>query len=91
MKILGYVLGLVGIGVLVAGLNFKTGLTALGFTLKQPYIIIAGAVLIIAGLFFLFQGGSRKSSKRVTQSEEEVPIYEGEGKKRKIVGYQRAK
>jgi sulfite exporter TauE/SafE len=91
MKLLGYILGLAGIGVLVAGLNFKTGLSALGFTLKQPYIIIAGAILIIAGLFFLFQGGSKKSSRRITQVEEEVPIYEGSGKKRKIVGYQRAK
>lgn len=50
------------------------------------YIVIGGLILIIIGaLFFMGKGGSHN----VKQANEEVPIYEGEGKHKKIVGYKR--
>ena len=45
--------------------------------------IVIGVILIIAGFLFIKQD-TKKQKK-------EVPIYEGKGKKRKIVGYQRLK
>ena len=48
------------------------------------FTIIIGILLIVSGFFFLKKNNAK-------QSEKEVPIYQGSGKKRKIVGYQRSK
>jgi len=84
-KILGYIIALIGLVVLV--LSFITSNIPLISAIPKMYIMFAGIILIIVGIA-LSMG---KSSSRVKQSEEEVPIYEGAGKNRKIVGYRRAR
>ena len=49
--------------------------------IKPIYIIIAGIILVVIGVFLSLSKGKSK------QAEEEVPIYHG----KKIVGYRRGK
>jgi len=88
-KILGYILALIGIAVIVLSNKIKdlSFLAGLG-TKAIAYTVIAGIVIVALGVVFLVSTGSKKS--KVEQASEEVPIYEGEGKNRKIVGYQKA-
>ena len=86
MKALGYGLSIAGVAVVI--LSGK--IASLSFLKSIPkmlaYTVVAGIILIIAGIFLLIDSSS-SSSKQA----EEVPIYEGEGKKRVIVGYQKMK
>jgi hypothetical protein len=50
-------------------------------------IIIAGVGLILIGIFMLMNPSQRQ--QKVVHAKEEVPIYEGEGKNRRIVGYRK--
>jgi hypothetical protein len=76
-----------GLGVLILVLSFAQVRTFLKIPLPainnlDLYLMGAGAVLIIIGVFLL-----SKSSKPEQPSE--VPIYEGHGKERKVVAIQR--
>lgn len=85
-NIIGYVLSGLGlVGIIASSDKVKTAIPMLN-SLPTKYILIGGVMLIAAGLIVLL---SSSKSGRVKQVSEEVPIYEGEGKKRKIVGYQR--
>lgn len=83
-KIIGYLVALIGL----AGLGFTSfsDLSKLPFTLpafvQAKYVMIASIILVVLGIVISMQdkGGKQPS---------EVPIYEGHGKKRTIVGYQR--
>jgi uncharacterized membrane protein len=88
-KIIGYILSVIGLAGIAFSNKFSQMLSFLGDK-SLIYTIIASIVLIIVGIALVLSEGSFSSS-RVKQAEAEVPIYEGEGKKRKIVGYQRAK
>ena len=83
-KIIGYIIA--AAGVVVIALTMLNILAIPG--LKTPYLIVAGVALVIVGVTLTF--GS-KSSRKVNQAEEEVPIYAGEGKHKKIVGYHRSR
>ena len=52
--------------------------------INSTTMLISGAVIVAIGIVFLFM--SNKSSSKTMY---ELPIYEGKGKKRKVVGYQR--
>ncbi|MBM3247349.1 hypothetical protein FJZ17_02300 [Candidatus Pacearchaeota archaeon] len=86
-KILGYIISLVGLLVILSSSKIAT----LSFLSSMPkamiYTVVAGVALIVIGLLLVSE---RSSSSKVKQASEEVPIYEGEGKKRKIVGYKKA-
>jgi hypothetical protein len=86
-KILGYALALLGLAVIV--LSNKISSTIMkGFGSKSMvYTILGAIVLLIAGIAFVMMDTA--SSKKVKHASEEVPIYEGEGKKRRIVGYKK--
>lgn len=85
-KILGYVIAVLGLAVIALS-NSIVKLPFLNSTAKGLlYVAMAGIVLIAVGIALSLTGSSGSSIK---QAEEEVPIYEGEGKKRKIVGYQK--
>ena len=75
-------------GLVVMALSF--GLFRLDWaileTIKPGMITAIGVIAIIVGVVISLMD---KGSKRGKQVHEEVPIYEGEGKGRKIVGYQR--
>ena len=83
-KIVGYILALIGVAVIILSSKISTAYPSL----KSWYVIAGGVVLAIVGIAFLMQKGS---SRKVKHAEEEVPIYQGEGKKRRIVGYRMAK
>jgi len=85
-KILGGISALLGAGVILASKGKLHDSLPIIKTLSTNNILIIGAALVLLGIGLLMvrTGG-------IKQSGEEVPIYEGYGKKRKIVGYQRAR
>jgi len=88
-KIAGYILA--ALGLIVVALNkyivsFLPFLSKLG-NKGTMYAIVGGVALIVVGIVLVT--GGKSSKKGVTQISEEVPIYAGRGKERKIVGYQK--
>jgi len=87
-KVLGWIFSIVGLVILASGIEMFNNLFVkyLPFLegVNNFYLIIVGAIVIIVGVLFLRGGGSRKFSN-------ELPIFEGEGKKRRVVGYRRSK
>ncbi|MCK5321475.1 hypothetical protein KAJ38_02760 [Candidatus Pacearchaeota archaeon] len=85
-KEIGYVISVAGIAVMALGfgiidlkLEFLEGVAG-------NYIAGAGIVAVIVGVVISLKAEGGRKSKQVA---EEVPIYEGVGKKRKIVGYRK--
>ena len=85
-KVIGYIISIVGIAVMALGfgiidlkLEFLNGVAG-------NYIAGTGIVAIIVGVIISLKVDGGKNNKQAT---EEVPIYEGVGKKRKIVGYRK--
>jgi hypothetical protein len=85
-RVIGYVVSIVGIvfmavgfGVFNLGLDFLEGVTG-------TYVAGFGILLIVVGVIMSMKGGSRR---RIDSGKTEVPIYEGTGKNRKIVGYRK--
>ena len=87
-KVLGYGLMIIGILLIAANLLFKTTIEKIPFLAKLNilWVLVVGLILVVAG--FLFTKDSSSSSK-VQYASEEVPIYHGEGKNKRIVGYKR--
>jgi len=85
-KIVGYVVA--GIGLLLIALSFAQVRALIKIPLPagitDAYLMIAGAVLAIVGVFLISKAAEPKQP-------EEVPIYEGRGEERKVVAYQRMK
>ena len=86
-KVIGYGVAVVGLVVMAFGFNiiplkiaFLEGVASNIIAGVGIALVIVGAVLSAKGT-----GGSRKAKHAV----EEVPIYEGTGKNRKIVGYRK--
>ena len=95
-KLVGYILSLIGlIGIVISsGKGKEIAQKFLPFLSSVPskpiqsnYILIAGVVIIAAGIVFLILAG--KGMGFGGKQSAEVPIYEGRGKKRRVVGYQR--
>lgn len=84
-NIIGY--SLAGVGLVIIAFSSKVAamLTFLGAK-SLVYTIMAGVVLIVGGIAFVLSGASRS---KVKHAAEEVPIYQGEGRKRRIVGYRK--
>jgi hypothetical protein len=87
-KIIGYVLS--GLGLIGIFLSSAQGKKIAPFLTSVPdkYLIVGSIMIIALGIVLMMSGGNG-SSKKEKQKAPEVPIYEGEGKKRKIVAYQR--
>lgn len=85
-KVIGYVVSVAGL--VIMALSF--GLFRLDWkileTVKPGMITAVGVVAIVVGVVISLMDKSQVKGKQV---ENEVPIYEGTGKNRKIVGYQR--
>ena len=83
-KLLGYIL--TGVGLLGIALSYPGVRTVLKIPaipgINDNYLMIGAAVVFIIGAFLAFRGGGGKQP-------EEVPIYEGHGKERKVVAIQR--
>ncbi len=89
LKLVGYGLSILGLGTIVLSKTIAALPLIKSLAKAELYTILAGFVLVAGGIAFVLSESS--SSSKIKQSEEEVPIYEGEGKKRKIVAYKRAK
>lgn len=82
-KTIGY--GLIGLGILFFIGSYGKIRALIGITMTTKfdfYIMVAGVIIILVGAFMSFGDKEQPS---------EVPIYEGHGKERKIVGYQKMK
>jgi len=85
-KVVGYIVSVAGLAVMALGLGTISLDWAIFDAIDQKIIVGVGIVGIIVGVVISL---TDKGIKRGKQVHEEVPIYEGEGKGRKIVGYQR--
>jgi len=85
-EIAGYVIAAIGaisIALSYAGIRALLKLPAFPAGVKDIYFMIIGAVLLIVGVFLAFK------VRKASEQPHEVPIYEGHGKERKVVAFQR--
>jgi uncharacterized membrane protein YidH (DUF202 family) len=86
-KVVGYVVSIVGLVIMALGFNIINLDIELLKGVSSNVISGAGIAIIIVGVVLSMKGtGGRR---RVEQAAEEVPIYRGVGKNRKIVGYRK--
>ena len=90
--IIGYILS--GLGIVTLALSQEKIKSSLSLTflnaLSSTVILAIGGILVVAGLVVLIMSNNSSKSSPIQQAKEEVPIYEGEGKHRKIVGYRKS-
>jgi len=89
-SIIGYSAAGVGLVVIALSSQIAKILTFLG-TKSMIYTIMAGVVLVAGGVAFVMTDSGFSRSGKVKHVSEEVPIYEGEGKSKRIVGYKKVK
>lgn len=87
LQITGYGLSALGLATIVLSKTIAALPLIKSLAKPELYTLLGGFVLIAGGIALILSGSS---SSKVKQASEEVPIYEGEGKKRKIVGYRKA-
>ena len=88
-KVVGYLLIVIGFLFVAMGLSSSAAVLSNFFpSFGIPSFVtnILGLIMIIVGLYLTL---TDDNSVKVVQVSEEVPIYEGEGKERKIVGYKK--
>jgi len=85
-QILGGISALLGAGAILASKGKLHDSLPIIQNLSTNNILIIGGALVLLGIGLLMVG-----TGGVKQAKEEVPIYEGEGRKRRIVGYRKAK
>ncbi len=76
-KSLGYIIAFIGL--IVIAVSFFS--SKIKLPINPSMLIIGGIVIIVVGIILALG----KSERQL----EEVPIYEGKGKERKVVGYQK--
>jgi len=87
-KVVGYVVSVVGLVLMALGFDmFKTGFAILDGVSSNVIVGVGVGAIIVGVVISLRAEGS--GSGKARQAKEEVPIYEGTGKKRKIVGYRK--
>ena len=87
-KVVGYGVAVVGIVVMALGFNIIPLKIAFLEGVASNIIAGVGIVIVVAGVILAMKGsGGRR--RRGSKGEDEVPIYEGTGKNRKIVGYRK--
>lgn len=86
-KMTGYVVSVVGILVMAVGFNIFPVDWELFNIIPMKYIGGLGVALVGVGVLISLMGGSRR--RRARGGEDEVPIFEGVGKRRRVVGYRK--
>ena len=85
-KVVGYVVSVAGLVVMALGFNIINFKIALLEGISANVIAGVGIAMIVVGVVLSLKSSGGRKSK---QAKEEVPIYEGVGKKRKIVAYRK--
>ena len=86
---IGYVFAIGGLVLMVLGFD------ALGLNITMmegimgTYVAGAGIVGVVIGVILTMADGTGRRRQDKTKGRTEVPIYEGVGKKRMIVGYRK--
>jgi hypothetical protein len=83
-KLVGYAISIAGIAVMALGFGL-TNIDIKPLGIPANYIAVAGIIAIIVGVVLSLKNTKHKT----TNSKDEIPIYEGTGKKRKIIGYRK--
>ena len=84
-KVIGYILAVIGLILIAFSEKIATQFSIAGGKIS---VITIAVVIIIVSIFFIKKTSPSKKGK-IQQEKEEVPIYTGEGKNRKIVAYQK--
>ena len=88
-KIIGYILALIGLAIIAFSSKIVTIPFIAAMAKGMIYTIIAGVAFVAVGVVLVLAKEPSSSGKAPAHAKEEVPIYTGEGKKRKIVGYRK--
>jgi len=86
-KLVGYVISIAGLAVMAIGLGMFSISEKFLKVVNPNYITGIGIAGIVVGVVISLRADKGKKAR---QAKEEVPIYEGEGKNRKIVGYRKS-
>ena len=86
-KSVGYVVSIAGIGVMAVGFGMVPLKSEVLSVVPAKYVGGLGLVLVGVGVMISLMDKGRKG--KVRGGEDEVPIYEGVGKKRRVVGYRK--
>ena len=87
-RVVGYIVSIAGIAVMALGFGMISLDLEILETIKPNYIVVVGIIGIIVGVVISLNLKDKGNGK-AKQAKDEVPIYEGVGKKRKIVGYRK--
>ena len=92
-KVIGYAISVVGILVMAIGLKIVPFTSALLDGIEPKFISVAGIIVIAVGVVLALNSddkkrGNKKSSHKHA-GHDEIPIYEGTGKNRRVVGYRK--
>lgn len=85
-KVVGYVISVFGILVMTVGFRMIDFGWEILNIVNLDYVAGAGLALVGIGVFVSLMD---KGIKRKKGGEDEIPIYEGVGKSRRIVGYRK--
>ena len=89
-KFVGYIISISGLALMTIGFGvINVGWKILD-TIKPKYISGIGIVAIAVGAIISLQSeGGKRGTRKIDKGEKEVPIYEGVGKNRKVIGYRK--
>ena len=88
-KMVGYGIAVGGIVIMLVGFGTLSLSSSIFDIFDQKYIIAAGIGAIIIGVALSLDSSKKKGRKKKNTGEDEIPIYEGTGKNRKVVGYRK--
>ena len=92
-KVIGYGISVGGIATMVVGFGMVEAPWAFVQTIASKILVMAGVGAIVVGVIITLKfggsSGGKKTSRVKSSGEHELPIYEGTGKKRKVVGYRK--
>ena len=90
-KVIGYVVSVVGIFVMALGFGMVPVEVRILEGVGSNVVSGVGVGLVVVGVLISLKGDKveEKGKKKGKGGEDEVPIYEGVGKRRKVVGYRK--
>jgi hypothetical protein len=90
IKIFGYIIALIGLVILVLSFIRDKVLKFLPDSINKNDLIVTGIITLLVGAVLAYSKKKAPSLSSVKHATVEVPIFEGSGTQRKIIGYQRA-